>query len=277
MRSPKLLSLLCLALFVAGVIAAVSHEDGRNGHFGVPAAAPSAGSEAGAPAPPGGAASPTGGTTPARAARATRASSSRPVPAGARATAPQAAPVSSGSRAYPGTVTCNDDEVPASTPYAWTCTHSDGTPVRWSASTLRVWVEGISSLQRSALESARAKWTPHSGITLVPATSASSADVVVTQVGTLGDLPKLGADILEYAVTHTHYTAGYYDSATIEVADIPTLGYNDWLDTFMHELGHLSGLDHVASPTEVMRPLVGFPQTNYGPGDIAGLQSERPQ
>ena len=41
--------------------------------------------------------------------------------------------------------------------------------------------------------------------------------------------------------------------------------------TVLHELGHIMGLDHVASNAELMEPSGGY-MTDYGPGDLAGLE-----
>jgi hypothetical protein len=41
--------------------------------------------------------------------------------------------------------------------------------------------------------------------------------------------------------------------------------------TVLHELGHIMGLDHVASKYELMEPSGGY-MTDYGPGDLAGLE-----
>jgi hypothetical protein len=41
--------------------------------------------------------------------------------------------------------------------------------------------------------------------------------------------------------------------------------------TILHELGHIMGLDHVASKAELMEPSGGY-VTDYGPGDLAGLE-----
>jgi hypothetical protein len=41
--------------------------------------------------------------------------------------------------------------------------------------------------------------------------------------------------------------------------------------TVLHELGHIMGLDHVASNYELMEPSGGY-MTDYGPGDLAGLE-----
>jgi hypothetical protein len=41
--------------------------------------------------------------------------------------------------------------------------------------------------------------------------------------------------------------------------------------TVLHELGHIMGLDHVASKYELMEPAGGY-MTDFGPGDLAGLE-----
>jgi hypothetical protein len=45
---------------------------------------------------------------------------------------------------------------------------------------------------------------------------------------------------------------------------------NDEGPTILHELGHIMGLDHVASNYELMEPSGGY-MTDFGPGDLAGL------
>jgi hypothetical protein len=179
-------------------------------------------------------------------------------------------------RAYPGLVTCPDTSVPSPNPYAWQCTHADGTPVRWSTNAITVWVDGLTPTQTTALVAAEAQWTPHTEISFVPAPSASAAQVVITEVESLDALPDLGPNVVEYAVTEVHQTGGYYDHATMQVANAPFLDADTWLDTLLHELGHVAGLAHVLSPDQIMRRVVGLPQTSYGDGDIAGLESERP-
>lgn len=42
-------------------------------------------------------------------------------------------------------------------------------------------------------------------------------------------------------------------------------------DLFLHELGHLAGLDHVNDPTQLMYPQLGHAKT-LGRGDLAGLR-----
>jgi hypothetical protein len=100
---------------------------------------------------------------------------------------------------------------------------------------------------------------------------------VITEVASLDALPDLGPDVVEYAVTEVHQTGGYYDHATMQVANVPLLGSDTWLDTMLHELGHVGGLTHVMAQDEIMRRVVGVPQTSYGDGDVAGLESERPR
>jgi hypothetical protein len=59
-------------------------------------------------------------------------------------------------------------------------------------------------------------------------------------------------------------------------ADLNPPGWDSPADqgpTVLHELGHIMGLDHVASKYELMEPSGGY-MTDYGPGDLAGL--ERP-
>jgi hypothetical protein len=180
------------------------------------------------------------------------------------------------ARAYPGLVTCPDTSVPSSSPYAWQCKHADGTPVRWSTNAITVWVNGLTPTQTIALLAAEAQWTPHTEISFVPAPSASAAQVVITEVENLDALPDLGPNVVEYAVTEVHQTGGYYDHATMQVANVPFLDADTWLDTLLHELGHVAGLSHVLAPDQIMRRVVGLPQTSYGDGDIAGLESERP-
>jgi hypothetical protein len=166
--------------------------------------------------------------------------------------------------------------VPSSDPYAWECTHADGTPVRWSTDTIALWIDGLTPAQTDALQTAQEQWTPHTGIVLVPASSAATAQVVLTEVPTLDALPDLGPDVVEYAVTKVHQTGGYYDHATVQVADVSLLDADTWLDTMLHELGHVAGLGHVMAGDQIMRRVVGVPQTSYGDGDLAGLESERP-
>jgi len=112
---------------------------------------------------------------------------------------------------------------------------------------------------------------------VAPAASDGAAQVVVTEVPTLDAAPSLGPGIIEYALTSNQWSGGYYTHSSIQAANLPSLGYDDWLDTFLHELGHVSGLAHVDSPTEIMRPVVGAPQSTYGSGDVAGLASEGPR
>lgn len=178
--------------------------------------------------------------------------------------------------AYPGAVSCPQSSVPSQSPYAWECTHADGTPVRWPTTTVRIWTEGLTDQQAAALHSAQVQWTQQVGVTLVPASSAANAQLVITEVATLDALPDLGSDVVEYAVTEVHQTSGYYDHATIRVANAP-LDSDTWLDTLLHELGHVAGLAHVVDNMQIMRRVVGAPQTSYGDGDIAGLQTERPR
>jgi hypothetical protein len=42
---------------------------------------------------------------------------------------------------------------------------------------------------------------------------------------------------------------------------------------FLHELGHVVGLDHIEDPTSVMNPMVGLRPAMWGGGDRAGLWS----
>jgi len=211
------------------------------------------------------------GTARPTAARATRTAT----PATARGQDGRGSSVSSSANAYPGTVSCPQSGAPSSDPYVWECSHSDGTPVRWRAATITVWTDGLSVQQVTALHAAQSEWTQHTGISLVPASSASSAQVLLTEVPTLDALPDLGADVVEYAVTDVHQTDGYYDHATVRVANA-SLGGDTWLDTMLHELGHVAGLGHVLDNDQIMRRVVGVPQTSYGDGDVAGLESERP-
>ena len=186
--------------------------------------------------------------------------------------------VSSGSGspgAYPGTVSCPQAGLPSADPYVWECSHADGTPVRWRTATITMWTDGLSAQQMTALRAAQSQWTQHTGISLVPASSSSSAQLLLTEVPTLDVLPDLGADVVEYAVTDVHQTGGYYDHATVQVANA-SLGADTWLDTLLHELGHVAGLGHVLDNNQIMRRVVGAPQTSYGDGDVSGLESERP-
>jgi hypothetical protein len=60
----------------------------------------------------------------------------------------------------------------------------------------------------------------------------------------------------------------------INAADRNPPGWDSPADqgpTVLHELGHIMGLDHVASKYELMEPSGGY-MTDYGPGDLAGLE-----
>jgi hypothetical protein len=60
----------------------------------------------------------------------------------------------------------------------------------------------------------------------------------------------------------------------INAADRNPPGWDSPADqgpTVLHELGHVMGLDHVASNYELMEPSGGY-MTDYGPGDLAGLE-----
>ena len=139
-----------------------------------------------------------------------------------------------------------------------------------------MWIAGLTPVQRDALRTAEGHWSRYSGIATVPATTPGDAQVSITEVSTLGAVPSLGANMVEYAVTNSHVSNGYYVHADMQVAGLEFLTYGQWLDTFLHELGHVAGLAHVASPAEIMRPAQSTPLMAYSPGDIAGLETERP-
>ena len=265
------LAVAVVVLIVLGTTVAVTHHVpfGLHRSTGAPRVPPVATEPA---SPPAAAAGPVA-ARPAQqpvARRAVRAPS-------AGQTRASAGPSPSGAKVYPGPVSCPDANAPASTPYAWECTHADGTPVRWATRTISFWAEGLTAAQSSALQAATAQWTPHTGIALAPAPSSAAAQLVLTEVSSLDALPDLGPDIVEYAVTEVHQTGGYYDHATVQVANVAALGSDAWLDTMLHELGHVAGLTHVMAQNQIMRRVVGVPQTSYGDGDVAGLESERPR
>src|SRR5207302_7660579 len=125
--------------------------------------------------------------------RRTRAAASRASGTAARSTSSARSatvPPSSGSaNSYPGSVSCPQSGIPSPNPYAWECTHSDGTPVRWRAATVTMWADGLTVEQMAALRAAQPQWAQHTGISLVPASSSSSAQLLLTEVPTLDALP----------------------------------------------------------------------------------------
>jgi hypothetical protein len=211
------------------------------------------------------------GATRAPAPKATRAARSNGTGQSGAVTAGRAS-----ADTYPGAVTCPQSGLPSPNAYAWECTHSDGTPVRWRTDTITMWTDGLTVDQMAALRAAQSQWAQHTGLSLAPASSESSAQLLLTEVPTLDALPDLGSDVVEYAVTEVHQTGGYYDHATVRVANA-SLGADTWLDTLLHELGHVAGLGHVLDNNQIMRRVVGVPQGSYGDGDVAGLETERPR
>jgi len=267
----ELLAVAVAVLLVAGATGVLTHHGSFFG-LGRQAGLPAAPALVNAPPPP---------TEPAIGSGAVRAATRQTVRRSTRtpvgAYTGTAAPQSASAGRYPGPATCPDSRVPSSTAYAFQCTHGDGSPVRWPTGRITMWVEGLTPAQTSALEGAEAQWTPETGISLVPVSSSAGAQLVVTEVPTLDALADLGPSVVEYAVTEVHQTGGYYDHAAVQVANAPLLDADTWVDTMLHELGHVAGLSHVSAPDEIMRPVVGEPQTSYGAGDLAGLQSERPR
>lgn len=177
---------------------------------------------------------------------------------------------------FPGPVRCVTADVTTAAPYFWQCTHADGTPVRWATKTIGVWAAGLPPVQVDALNGAVSQWSRYTGIATRPASSPTDAQLLVTQVSELGADSHLGSGVIRYAFTACRESNGYYENGTIEVAKLPGFGYAEWLDIFLHELGHVAGLAHVADIDQVMRPVLGVPSSTYGAGDIAGLEQLRP-
>lgn len=65
-----------------------------------------------------------------------------------------------------------------------------------------------------------------------------------------------------------HATSGALDIAP----RARSLDARRYLNLLMHELGHVMGLDHVRTPTQVMYHRVST-RTHWGAGDLAGLRS----
>jgi hypothetical protein len=271
-RNVAFIAVAVVVLVAAATTVAVTHHGSILGLGRQPGAsmAPPAAVVNQPPAPPPAAAE--GSARAAAARRAPPRTSTRALATGRR----PAAAAASVAKGYPGAVTCPGSDVPSPNLYAFECTHADGSPVRWSSNTIKVWADGLTPMQTAALEQAEGEWSPHTGIVLVPAPSASAAQVLLTEVPTLDALPDLGSDVVEYAVTDVHQTGGYYDRATVQVANAALLDAATWVDTMLHELGHVAGLAHVVDTNQIMRRVVGVPQTSYGDGDVAGLESERP-
>jgi hypothetical protein len=59
-----------------------------------------------------------------------------------------------------------------------------------------------------------------------------------------------------------------------QVAALLDTGREDWVRAvFLHELGHLVGLDHVEDPYQVMYPRNAVPLNSYRDGDLRGLEA----
>src|SRR5438094_1311164 len=176
-RIRKLLASACVTLLVVALAAVVARSGSKQrGRTSSPAAKvpTSGGAPAGAP------------FTPSAAAAGSPTESPQPPPevaarsSASAGTAPPAATPSPSQSGYPGRSTCATSATPSSGPYAWQCTHADGTPVRWAVRTIRVWIAGLTPVQRDALRTAEGHWSRYSGIATVPATAPGDAQVSIT-------------------------------------------------------------------------------------------------
>jgi hypothetical protein len=65
------------------------------------------------------------------------------------------------------------------------------------------------------------------------------------------------AGTIAFNVEHTELSQGF--------------GARSWGEAYLHELGHLVGLNHVDDPTQMMNPSIPDIPARYGAGDLAGL------
>lgn len=67
----------------------------------------------------------------------------------------------------------------------------------------------------------------------------------------------MASGAMAFNLDHTELTEGF--------------GVRSWGEAYLHELGHLMGLNHVNDPTQMMNPSIPDIAARYGAGDLAGL------
>lgn len=197
----------------------------------------------------------------------------RRVPAAAPVRRAAAAHPSATSAAPSGPVSCQTDLSLAAAPasaYDFLCSQ-DGTPLTWGASRISVYESGLTAPQSVAFAAALAQWSAAAGFQVTYASSATDAQLTVTDASLVS--PTSG--FTEDGYTTVSYRCAprcVYYSARMELSSTATLTRTDWLSTILHELGHVAGLNHVSETGEVMYPYLTIASpVAYQPGDLAGL------
>lgn len=92
-------------------------------------------------------------------------------------------------------------------------------------------------------------------------------------------VPSLAGSEVGSAISTTGY-GGYYDDGEMALDrtahlrhGFHTSGAVDWGQVMLHELGHVVGLRHVGSRSEIMYPDTTRRAHRYGAGDLAGLRA----
>jgi hypothetical protein len=159
--------------------------------------------------------------------------------------------------------------------WAWLATKNDGAPVRWNPCTTITWnwkkgkARDVALMRKAVANLSRAI-----GVTF--AQTSTSPDVSIRYSNKPGAQGALGLGGFRYTGggQGEEIVAGSIDidKKLKKKKSKRQFSKSVRKELFMHEWGHVVGLDHVDSRNELMYRSIGGYLKNYGPGDREGLR-----
>lgn len=156
-------------------------------------------------------------------------------------------------------------------PYGFLCLEGSR-PITWPTNHVVVYDAGLSPVQTAAFALAVVQWESAARFRVTYTTDRARADVVVTAAALSSGQPGYTEDGYTTVSYRCDPSCTYYH-ADLTLSSTAGLTYTDWMSTFLHELGHVAGLNHVARTSEVMYPyLTAASPVLYAAGDRTGFQ-----